>query len=260
MISLWQIKSSRGHSSERFLFESAIGRRTLIQIRRSNERGHNNFGWLDTFHTFSFGSYHDPDHTGFGSLRVLNEDRVLPGGGFPRHGHRDMEIISYVVNGTLAHRDSTGTVTELGPGHVQMMSAGTGITHSELNASAETPVHFLQIWIEPREQGLEPRHAEKRFPESRKRGRLLPLVSPEGRAGTLAIAQDVTLLATVLEVGEEVSHEPAPGRRSWVQVVRGAVDVAGTELLAGDGAAVAEVERLRVRARESSELLLFDLS
>lgn len=232
----------------------------MLRIRRAAERGHADRGWLDSYHTFSFGEYHDPDHMGFRSLRVINEDRVQPGQGFGTHPHRDMEIVSYVVEGALAHRDSTGTEELLRPGEVQRMTAGTGITHSEYNGSRVEPVHFLQIWILPERRGLEPGYEQKLFPDEEKRGRLRLLASPEGEDGSVTVHQDVRMFAALLQAGEKVEHALAPDRHAWVQVVRGSVTTNGVTLSAGDGAAVSEENRLELNGVEDAEVLLFDLS
>jgi redox-sensitive bicupin YhaK (pirin superfamily) len=227
----------------------------MIQIRKAGDRGHFNHGWLDTYHTFSFGDYHDPDFMGFRALRVINEDRVQPGLGFATHGHRDMEIISYVLDGALAHRDSTGAGGILWPGEVQRMSAGSGVRHSEMNGSDTDPVHFLQIWIVPDEQGIKPGYEQKRFDD--RKGTLRIVASPDAHEGSLKIHQDVSVFASILD-GETVSYQFKPGRYGWVQVARGDVDVNGRKLSAGDGAAIADEETLTITG--SGELLLFDLN
>jgi quercetin 2,3-dioxygenase len=229
-------------------------------IRRSEERGSANFGWLDSKHTFSFGGYHDPDHMGFGPLRVINEDRVAPGGGFPTHPHRDMEIISYVVEGALAHRDSTGASSVIRPGDVQRMSAGTGVRHSEYNASEADPVHFLQIWIVPERQGLKPGYEQKTFAAEEKRGRLRLVGSRDGREGSVVIHQDVDFYATLLEPGKPVTHRMAAGRGAWVQLVDGVLTVNGELLRAGDGVATSGAGELRLEARAATEALVFDMA
>ncbi|HKN28579.1 MAG TPA: pirin family protein [Roseiarcus sp.] len=228
-------------------------------IRKSEERGTANFGWLDSKHSFSFGGYYDPRHMGFGPLRVINEDRVAPGGGFPTHPHRDMEIISYVVEGGLAHRDSTGTSSVIRPGDVQRMSAGTGGRHSEYNASETEPVHFLQIWIIPEKQGLRPSYEQKTFSAEEKRGKLRLVGSRDGREGSVTIHQDVDLYATRLEAGENVSHRMSAGRGAWVQVVDGELTVNGEALKAGDGVAISGTDDVRLEARAATEALLFDM-
>jgi redox-sensitive bicupin YhaK (pirin superfamily) len=232
----------------------------MIRIRRSNDRGHADHGWLDTHFSFSFSSYHDPAHMGFRSLRVINEDRVQAGMGFGSHPHNDMEIVTYVVNGKLAHKDSAGNTGTLERGFIQAMSAGTGIVHSEFNGSQEDDVHLLQIWIMPAERGVTPRYADAVFSDDEKRGRLRLLVSPDGADGSLPIHQDARIFASLLDEGVEIAHSIADGRHAWVQVVSGAVDVNGERLAAGDGAAVSEEEALTIRAASASELLLFDLN
>ena len=227
----------------------------MIDIRRSGERGHVNFGWLDSHHTFSFGSYHDPRFMGFGHLRVINEDRVRPGAGFGAHGHRDMEIISYVVDGGLAHEDSTGGKGVIRPGEVQVMSAGRGVRHAEMNGSATEPVHFLQIWLLPAATGGAPGYAQRDF--GREPGLRL-LVSPDGREGSLPIGQDADLHRALLPDGETATL-PVRRHRAWVQVVRGTLEVNGARLNAGDGAALSEVSSLALAAVGDVEALLFDL-
>ena len=232
----------------------------MITLRPAAERGLENLGWLDSRHTFSFGHYYDPKQMGFGPLRVINEDRVRPGAGFDTHGHRDMEIISYVLEGALEHKDSLGTGSVIRPGDVQVMSAGTGIRHSEFNHSKIDPVHFLQIWVLPDREGLPPRYDQKNFPHSAKRGQLRLVGSPDGRDGSILIHQDVGIYDAVLGAGETVTHPLPAGRRSWVQVVRGSVEVNGTPAGAGDGLAIRDETLLSIKSRaEGSELLLFDL-
>jgi redox-sensitive bicupin YhaK (pirin superfamily) len=232
----------------------------MITVRPSDERGVANLGWLDSRHTFSFGHYYDPKHMGFGPLRVINEDRVQPGGGFDTHGHRDMEIISYVLAGALEHKDSIGTGSVIRPGDVQVMSAGTGIRHSEFNHSNQEPVHFLQIWVLPDEQGLKPRYDQKTFPDAEKRGRLRLVGSPDGRDGSIVIHQDADIYAALLDSGEAVTHVLKPGRKGWVQVVRGAVTVNGEAVSSGDGVAVKDEPGLAITSRANgAEVLVFDL-
>lgn len=231
----------------------------MIIHRKANERGHADFGWLNSRHSFSFGQYYDPDHMGFGALRVINDDRVSGGAGFDTHGHKDMEIISYVLEGALAHRDSLGSGSVIRPGDVQVMSAGTGIRHSEFNASKTDPVHFLQIWIIPEKQGLKPAYAEKHFPETERLGGLRLVASPDGRDGSLAIRQDASIHAAVLEKGSELGHPLAAGRRYWLQAAKGMLDVNGQPVMEGDGLAITKEESLSLRARTRSEILLFDL-
>jgi redox-sensitive bicupin YhaK (pirin superfamily) len=232
----------------------------MITIRPAQDRGLANLGWLNSRHTFSFGHYYDPQQLGFGSLRVINEDRVQPGRGFDPHGHRDMEIISYVLDGALAHEDSMGNGSTIRPGDVQRMSAGTGVRHSEYNASATDPVHFLQIWILPERDGLPPSYEQKAFPREEKLGRLRLVGSREGRDGSVTIHRDVDLYASLLPVDATVSHVLTAGRKGWVQVARGAVDLNGSVLTAGDGAAIEGPAALTLRGgAEATELLLFDM-
>ena len=231
----------------------------MLAIRHAEQRGHANFGWLESRHTFSFGSYFDQRFMGFGPLRVINEDRVQPGQGFGTHGHSDMEIISYVLGGALEHKDSMGTGSIIQPGDVQRMSAGTGVRHSEYNASDTEPVHFLQIWILPERQGLEPGYEQKAFPAEEKQGQLRLVGSRDGRDGSLTIHQDVDLYATLLEDGDEVRHELADGRKAWVQVARGSVTVNDLQLYPGDGAALAGPATLRLAGTSEAEVLLFEM-
>ena len=232
----------------------------MITLRRARDRGHADHGWLDTRHTFSFSDYHDPAHMGFRQLRVINEDRVQPGAGFPSHGHRDMEIISYVLDGALAHKDSLGTGSVIRAGDVQRMTAGTGVVHSEYNHSATEPVHFFQIWIVPAARGLAPGYEQKTFPVEARRGRLRLVASRDGRAGSLTIDQDTDVYAAVLEAGQALSHELLPGRGAWVQVARGDVRLNGQSLAAGDAAAVESEPGVTITAETPAELLLFDLA
>ncbi len=234
----------------------------MITIRRSAERGHFDHGWLDTRHTFSFAGYHDPAQMGFRALRVINQDRVLPGQGFDTHGHRDMEILSYVLEGALAHRDSSGGGGVLRPGEVQRMSAGTGIRHSEFNGSAAAPVHFLQIWLLPDRPGHRPSSEPRAFPAEERRGRLRLVASPDGAEGSTVLHQDARVHAALLADGRTAELALAPGRHAWVQVARGAVEVNGTRLEAGDGAAISDEARLALtgRSAEEAELLVFDLA
>ncbi len=229
-------------------------------LRNARERGHANHGWLDSFHTFSFAGYHDAKHMGFGPLRVINEDRVKPGMGFGTHGHEDMEIISYVLEGALEHRDSIGTGSVIRPGDVQVMTAGAGIRHSEFNHSKSADVHFLQIWIIPDTDGLTPRYDQKSFPDAEKRGRLRLVASKEGRDGSLLIHQDADVYAALLKDRESLSHEIRKGRGIWVQVARGAVDVNGASVSAGDGIAIGDEKSLTIASRSGdAEILVFDL-
>jgi redox-sensitive bicupin YhaK (pirin superfamily) len=231
----------------------------MINVRRAAERGHFNFGWLDTQHTFSFGEYYDPRNMGFRALRVINEDHVRAGHGFPTHPHRDMEIITYVLEGALEHKDSMGNGTVITPGEVQRMSAGTGIRHSEKNSSADEDVHLLQIWIIPDEQGLTPSYEQKMFEAEEKRGRLRLIASNDGRDGSVTVHQDANLYAALLEPGEEVTHQLSPGRHAWVQVARGELELNGQLLQQGDGVAASDESKLKMKGREASEILLFDL-
>ena len=233
----------------------------MIQVRPSAERGHFDHGWLDTRHTFSFGDYDDERFMGFRALRVLNEDRVRPGQGFGTHGHRDMEIVSYVLEGALAHKDSLGNGSVIVPGDVQYMSAGTGVRHSEFNASATEPVHFVQIWILPAASGLPPRYDQKHFELPPGETRRALIASGTGRDGSIAIRQDVDLYAAVLAPGGEVSLDLREGRHFWAQVLRGSADVMGNRLEAGDGLSASEERRVRIAAAGyGAELLLFDLA
>jgi hypothetical protein len=232
----------------------------MLTVRRSDARGHANHGWLDSYHTFSFADYYDPREMGFGSLRVINEDRVQPGMGFGTHPHRDMEIISYVLEGALEHRDSLGTGSVIRPGDVQRMSAGTGVRHSEYNASERELVHFLQIWIEPSVQGVKPSYEQKTFGAQDKRGRLRLVASPDGAEGSVTIHQDAKLFAGLLDGADEVSHALPADRKAYVHVARGEVEVNGQRLSAGDGARISDEPQLRFANARGAELLLFDLA
>jgi redox-sensitive bicupin YhaK (pirin superfamily) len=232
----------------------------MITLRPSRERGHAEHGWLDSHHTFSFADYHDPEHMGFRALRVINEDRVAPGAGFGTHPHRDMEIVTYVLDGALEHKDSMGSGSVIRPGDVQRMSAGTGVTHSEFNHSKTAKVHFLQIWILPERARLPPSYEEKSFPVAERQNQLRLVAAQDGRDGAVTVHQDVALYAGVLDAGASVSHRLAPGRHAWVQVVRGAVDLGGQRLQAGDGASLSEEAELTLTARDPAEVLLFDLA
>lgn len=231
----------------------------MMNVRRSHERGHANYGWLDTRHTFSFGDYYDPGHMGFRSLRVINDDRVVGGQGFGTHPHRDMEIISYVVDGALEHRDSMGNGSVIRPGEVQRMRAGTGVTHSEYNHSATDLVRFLQIWVLPEERGLTPGYEQKLFGDER-RGRLRLVASRDGSEGSVQIQQDLAMFASVLKNGERVEHDLAEGRHAWLQIVRGSVRVDSLELGEGDGASFSEVPAIVMESLGDSELILFDIA
>ncbi len=232
----------------------------MIQLRRSNDRGHTKLSWLDSRHTFSFGDYYDPKRMGFSHLRVINEDRVVPGAGFPTHSHRDMEIITYVLEGALAHKDSTGASSGIRVGDVQRMSAGTGISHSEYNASQTEPVHFLQIWIMPNETGLKPGYEQRSFDLEKSSGSWVLVAAQDARDGAVKVHQDAELSLAVLRKGEELTYSPRPGRRAWIQLVRGKVTLNGSALEAGDSAAVSEDDMLEVKALEESEILVFDLA
>lgn len=232
----------------------------MLRVRRAADRGHVFHGWLDAWHTFSFGRYFDPGHTGFRSLRVLNDDRVAPGAGFPEHSHASMEIVSWIVEGTLVHRDSTGQEARLGPGEAQWMSAGSGIVHSEFNGSQDEPLRFLQLWIEPAHSGGDPLWDRRRIPAGRRRGRWAPIAAPGGRDGALSIRQDAILEASLLDPGETLERRLGPGRHAWLQVVRGAARAGGRELSEGDGLAVSGEPSLTVEAVGRADLLLIDLA
>jgi len=232
----------------------------MINIRQSNERGGADYGWLNTRHSFSFDRYYDPRFMGFRSLRVINEDWVAPGQGFPMHPHRDMEIITYVLKGALAHNDSMGNGSIIHPGDGQRMSAGTGVRHSEANPSQADPVHLLQIWITPDRPGHAPGYEQKAFPEAEKRGKLRLIASPDGKDGSVKINQDASLYVSLLAPGQQVTHELTGGRYAWLQVAKGAVELNGKKLKQGDGAAVHDEQTLSIRGDEDSEILLFDLA
>jgi redox-sensitive bicupin YhaK (pirin superfamily) len=231
----------------------------MFTVRKAEDRGHADHGWLDTHHTFSFADYHDPRHMGFGPLRVINDDTVAGGGGFPTHGHRDMEIISYVLEGALKHKDNMGNGSVIRPGDVQRMSAGPGVMHSEANASASEPVHFLQIWIMPSGNGLPSGYEQKHFTDDDKRGRLRLVCSPDGAEGSVRVQQDARMYAGLLEKGAAVSHAFAPGRLGWLHVARGSVKFGQQTLNAGDGVAIEGEATLELSANEKGEVLLFDL-
>jgi len=232
----------------------------MMEIRRSQDRGRASHGWLDSLHSFSFADYHDPAHMGFGALRVINEDRVQPGMGFGTHGHRDMEIVSYVLDGALEHKDSMGNGSVIRPGNVQRMSAGTGVMHSEYNPSATEPVHFLQIWIQPGVRGIAPGYEEKHFADADKRGRLRLIASPDGRDGSVTIHQDALVFAGLFDAGEAATHALAPGRRAYVHVARGAVTVNGQPLATGDALKVTGESSVRLESGRGAEVLVFDLA
>ncbi len=232
----------------------------MIRIRGAMERGRFDHGWLDTRHTFSFGRYYDPSHMGFRALRVINEDWVKPGRGFGAHPHEDMEIVTYVLEGALEHRDSLGSGGTIRPDELQRMTAGTGIVHSEANPSPAQPVHLYQIWILPEREGLEPSYEQRAFPADERRNRLQVVASPDGREGSLTIRQDATLHLGALDAGRELSQTLAPGRHAWLQVLRGAVQFNGRKLSEGDGAAVSGEPTLSIGAERPAEVLLFDLA
>lgn len=231
----------------------------MMTIRPAAERGHASHGWLDTYHTFSFSSYYDPKHMGLSNLRVINEDRVAPGTGFPTHGHQDMEIVTYVLEGALEHKDSMGNGSVIRPGDVQHMSAGTGVRHSEYNPSGDEPVHLLQIWLVPNRIGVEPRYAQRHFSVDERRNRLALLVSPDGRDGSIDTYQDGLVYATLLDDGNAVEHPTSDRRQVYVHVARGSARVNGARLDGGDGAALATGEPVRIEGVAGAEVLLFDL-
>lgn len=231
----------------------------MITLRPAAQRGHLDFGWLDTNHSFSFGDYYDPRHMGFRSLRVINDDRIAGGAGFPMHGHRDMEILTYVLDGAIGHRDSLGSAAVVRAGEVQVMSAGTGIRHAEFNPSPDERTRLLQIWLLPERAGLLPRYDQKVFGAALD-GRLGLIASPDGRDGSLVVHQDAAIFAARLKAGDEASHALAPGRSAWVQVATGAVTVNGRRLTEGDGAALEDEAAVEIRAEEAAELLVFDLA
>ena len=231
----------------------------MTQVRRANERGHSRLDWLDSWHSFSFADYQDPNHMGVSNLRVINDDRVAPAGGFATHGHRDMEIVSYVLDGALEHKDSMGNGSVIRPGDVQRMSAGSGVRHSEYNPSPDQPVHFLQIWLQPNALGVEPSYQQKHFPEAERRGRLRLLVSPDGREDSVAAHQDALLYGSLLAQGERVELELAPGRTGYVHLARGRARVNGELLGMGDAATISAQTGISIEAEEQSELLVFDL-
>ena len=231
----------------------------MLTVRKAEERGHANHGWLDTYHTFSFADYHDPREMGYGPLRVINDDKVQPGQGFGTHGHRDMEIITYVLEGALEHKDSMGNGSVIRPGDVQRMSAGTGVRHSEFNPSRNEGVHLLQIWIEPKITGVKPSYEEKQFGPAEKKGQLRLIASPDGREGSVTIHQDARVYVALLDGKDAVAHQLAPERRAYVHIARGAVKVNGIVLKGGDGAKIAGESKLEFSGEKQAELLLFDL-
>jgi hypothetical protein len=228
-------------------------------IRHASERGHAHHGWLDTWHSFSFSSYYDPAHMGVSNLRVINDDRIAPGGGFPIHGHQDMEIVTVVLDGALEHKDSLGNGSVIRPGDVQHMSAGTGVRHSEFNPSAQQPVHLLQIWLLPNRTGVEPAYHQRHFSEAERRGRLALLVSPDGRDGSIAAHQDALLYGSLLDDGHALDYRPDPDRQVYVHIARGAARVNGESLRAGDAARIGTGGAVRIDGVDGAELLLFDL-
>jgi quercetin 2,3-dioxygenase len=232
----------------------------MIRVRRAGERGHFDHGWLDTYHTFSFADYHDPAHMGFRSLRVINDDRVAPGQGFGMHGHRDMEIVTYVLEGSLQHEDSMGNGSIIRGGHLQRMTAGTGVMHSEFNPSQKELVHLYQIWLLPNQRGLQPSYEELALNSDEKRGQFRLVASPDGRDGSMTIHQDARLYLSSLLPGQKVSHKIEPGRAAWVQVLRGQVSSFEKDLDGGDGLAISDEHTVAVQAAVSSEVLLFDLA
>ena len=232
----------------------------MISIRRSKERGHFDHGWLNTYHTFSFDQYYDPRYMGFRSLRVINEDFVAAGRGFPKHGHRDMEIITYILEGALKHEDSMGNGSVIRPGDVQRMTAGTGVRHSEQNDSSEQPVHLLQIWIIPSEDNLEPGYEQKAFSVDERRNQMRLIASTDGRDGSVVVHQDVSLFASILDEGTSVKHALSQSRYGWLQVARGAVEINGERAEQGDGVVIVAESELSIQALAASEVLLFDLA
>jgi quercetin 2,3-dioxygenase len=232
----------------------------MITLRKAGDRGHANHGWLDTHHTFSFADYYDPRHEGFRTLRVINDDRVAPGAGFPNHPHRDMEIITYVLEGALEHQDSMGNGSVIRPGEVQRMSAGAGVVHSEYNHSRDEPVHFLQIWILPDRAGHQPGYEQKTFPAPQRQGRLRLVASPDGADGSVTVHQDARIYAAILGAGQRVRHALTGDRRAWVQVARGKVRLGSQDLEEGDGAAINGESGIDLEGVDNAEVLLFDLS
>lgn len=232
----------------------------MLTVRKADERGHANHGWLDSYHTFSFGSYYDSKHMGISNLRVINDDTVSPGGGFATHGHTDMEIVSYVLDGALEHKDSMGNGSVMRPGDVQRMSAGTGVRHSEYNHSSQEAVHFLQIWLEPNRMGVEPSYDQQHFPLAERRGKLVLFISPDGRDGSIATHQDAYMYGTILEAGDTLNHQLKQGRRAYVHLARGKASIHGQLMFAGDGVTIVDEQQLNLEGIESAEILLFDLN
>jgi redox-sensitive bicupin YhaK (pirin superfamily) len=232
----------------------------MFYIRRSEERGHANFGWLDSYHSFSFGQYYDPNFMGFGPLRVINDDKIAGGGGFPMHPHDNMEIVTYMLGGALAHKDSLGSGSTIRRGDVQRMTAGTGIRHSEFNPSASEQAHLLQIWMQPEAQGLAPSYEEKRLGDEGRRGKLQLIASRSAREGSVHINQDIDLFASILNEGETLEHSFRPGRLGWIQVALGSIAVNGQDLKQGDAVAIADLDAVRIDGRgKDAEFLLFDM-
>jgi hypothetical protein len=231
----------------------------MMQLRSAHERGHARYDWLNSYHSFSFADYYDPRHMGISNLRVINDDRIAPGGGFPSHGHRDMEIVTYVLSGALEHKDSLGNGSVIRPGDVQRMSAGTGVRHSEFNASDSEAVHLLQIWLLPNRQGVEPGYAQRHFAAAQRRGVLRLLVSPDGREDSLNAHQDALLYGSLLESAETVDYALAPGRTAYIHLAKGSAKVNGTPLNAGDGLRIGQEPQLQIEGLNSAEVLLFDL-
>ena len=236
-----------------------VSNTTTKLIHDRNARGRTNIGWLDSYHTFSFGSFYDPNRIGFRSLRVINDDRVVPGAGFPTHSHRDMEILTYVLEGAVEHKDSLGTGSVIRPGEAQIMSAGTGIMHSEYNPSQTDSAHFLQIWILPNQQGIKPRYEQKAFPLEERRGQLRLIAAKDGRDGAVTIYQDVDLYTSVLEPGNVVNYHVKPNRYAWLQMAQGVATLNGEEIKAGDGVQLSGEEQLEITTDIGAEILLFDL-
>ncbi len=232
----------------------------MLNIRKAQDRGHSNLGWLDSHHTFSFAEYYDPKHMGFADLRVINDDTVAPGRGFGTHPHRDMEIISYVLEGALEHKDSMGNGSVMRPGDVQRMSAGTGVTHSEFNHSSDEPVHFLQIWVLPDRKGHAPGYEQKHFPDEDKRGRFRLIASQDGAHDSVSLNQDIKIFSALVDGEESVSYTPDAGRVAWIHVARGAVELNGQKLDAGDGVSLNANKTLRFENGRKCEILLFDMA
>jgi quercetin 2,3-dioxygenase len=241
-------------------FERLLKEPAMIQIRKGNDRGHAQHGWLESYHTFSFADYYDPTFMGFRALRVINEDRVQPGAGFPSHSHRDMEILTYVLEGALEHKDSLGNGSVIRPGDVQRMSAGRGITHSEFNSSRVELVHFLQIWIMPEQPGISPSYEQQAIDLSAARGKFHPIASGQGGRGTVKLHQDATISLTILEPGEKLFHRLAGGRYAWLQIARGAIALNDYALQGGDGAAIDAESELKIEPHRTAEILLLDLA